>query len=108
MRLGDGISEGRGRGVVCGARVGRRGRGRLAVDFHVLPQGAGVCVCLVTAPYFAVVRLVTRVDVGVLLPVTTVGKFPVTTVKLTFERFLPWKRWKHREIKFSCINDTGY
>lgn len=59
------------------------------MDFHVFPQGAGMCVGLVTAPHFAVVRLVTRVDMGVLLPVTTVGKFPVTTVKLTFERLLP-------------------
>ena len=43
---------------------------------------------LVTAPHFAVVRLVTRVDMRVLLPVTAVGKFSVTAVKLALEGLL--------------------
>lgn len=40
---------------------------------------------LVTTPYFTKVRLITRVDVRVLLSVTAVGKFPVTAIKLAFE-----------------------
>jgi len=74
-----------GGGDVAGGGGGRRG---LAVDFHVLPQGAWVRVGLVTAPHLAVVRLVAGVDVGVLLPVAAVGKFSVTAVKLTLEGFL--------------------
>lgn len=69
--------------------VGRRGRRGLAVHFHVFPQRARVCVGFVTATDFAVVRLVTGVDVGVLLSVAAVGEFSVTAVKLALERFLP-------------------
>lgn len=59
------------------------------MHFHVLPQRARVCVGFVTAAHFAVVRLVTGVDVRVLLPVAAVGEFSVTAVKLALERFLP-------------------
>lgn len=71
--------------------VDGRGWGRLAVDFHVLSQGAGMRVRLVTAAHFAVVRLVARVDVGVLLSVAAVGEFSVASVKFTFKWLLPWK-----------------
>lgn len=58
------------------------------MHFHVLPKRTRVCVGFVTATDFAVVRLVTGVDVRVLLPVAAVGKFSVTAVKLALERFL--------------------
>lgn len=76
---------------VCGGNVGDvggRGRRGLAVHFHVLPQRARVRVGFVTAADFAVVRLVTGVDVRVLLPVAAVGEFSVTAVELALERFL--------------------
>ena len=78
---------------VCGGNigdVGGRGRRGLAVHFHVFPQRARVCVGFVTAADFAVVRLVTGVDVRVLLPVAAVGEFSVASVKLALERFLTW------------------
>ena len=93
MRLGAGrkrVSEG-----VCGGDVGNvggRGRRGFAVHLHVLPQRARVRVGLVTAAHFAVVRLVTGVDVGVLLPVAAVGEFSVTAVKLALERLFSWKK----------------
>lgn len=93
VRLGAGrerVSE-RVRGGNVGD-VGGRGRRGLAVHFHVLPQRARVRVGFVTAADFAVVRLVTGVDVGVLLPVAAVGEFSVAAVKLALERFLSWKR----------------
>lgn len=62
------------------------------MHLHVLPQRARVRVGLVTAAHFAVVRLVTGVDVRVLLPVAAVGEFSVTAVKLALERFLTWNR----------------
>lgn len=64
VRFGGG-RKGRAEKVCSGMvrSVGGRGRGRLAMDFHVLSQRAGVRVGLVTASDFAVVRLVTRVDV---------------------------------------------
>lgn len=48
-----------------------------------------MCVGLVTAAHFTVVRLVTGVDVRVLLPVAAVGEFPVTSIKFALERLLP-------------------
>lgn len=72
--------------------VGGGGRRRLAVHFHVLPQRARVRVGFVTAAHLTVVRLVTCVNVRVLLPVAAVGKFSVTAVKLALERFFTWKR----------------
>lgn len=47
-----------------------------------------MCVRLVTAPHFTEVRLIARVDVRVLFSVTAVGEFPVTAIKLAFERLL--------------------
>lgn len=47
-----------------------------------------MCVGFVTAADFAVVRLVTGVDVRMLLPVTAVGEFSVTAVELALEGFL--------------------
>lgn len=72
--------------------VGGGGRRRLAVHFHVLPQRARVRVGFVTAAHLTVVRLVTRVNVRVLLPVAAVGKFSVTAVELALERFFTWKK----------------
>lgn len=74
--------------MVRRARVGGRGRRRLAVNLHVFAQRARVCVRLVTAPHFTEVRLITCVDVRVLLPVTAVGEFPVAAIKLAFEWLL--------------------
>lgn len=76
--------------------VGGGGRRRLAVHFHVLPQRARVCVGFVAAAHLTVVRLVTRVDVRVLLPVAAVGKFSVTAVELTLERLFTWNKVEYR------------
>lgn len=65
---------------------GRRG---LAVDLHVLPQGAGVSVGLVATADLAVVGLVGSMDMGVLLAVAAVGELPLAAVELTFEGLLP-------------------
>lgn len=58
------------------------------MDLHVLPQGAGVRVRFIAASDFAVIRLVTGVDVGVFLSVTTIGKLPVAAIELAFKRLL--------------------
>ena len=60
----------------------------LAVDLHVFPERGRMCVGLVAAPHLAVVRLVTGVDMRVLLSITGVGKPSVAAIKLTFEWFL--------------------
>lgn len=78
--------------------VGGGGRRGFAMHFHVLPQRARVRVGFVTAAHLAVVRLVTRVDVGVLLPIAAVGKFTVTAVELALERFFTWRK-KKRQIQ---------
>lgn len=70
----------------AGRRGGRRG---LAVDLHVLPQGAGVRVGLVTAADLAVVGLIRGVDVGMLLAVAAVGELPLAAVELALEGLLP-------------------
>jgi hypothetical protein len=56
------------------------------VGLDVFPQGAGVCVGLVT--HFAEIGLVRRVDVHVFLAVTAVCKSPVTALEFTFKRLL--------------------
>lgn len=76
------------RRVGLGARR-RGGRRGLAVDLHVLPQGAGVRVGLVAAADLAVVGLVGGVDMGVLLAVAAVGKLPLAAVELALEGLLP-------------------
>lgn len=88
----------RGERRVAGARVGAfiggpglalgLGLGLVAVELHVLPQGAGVRVALVAAPDLARVRLVAGVHVRVLLPVAAVRKPPVAAVELAFKGFL--------------------
>lgn len=76
------------------AKGSRRRRWRLAMNLHVLPQGARVSVRLVTASDLAVVGLVAGVDMGVFLSVTAVGKLPVAAIKFTFERLFPCnKTW---------------
>lgn len=87
-------------GVRGGDVVGGRGRRRLAVHFHVLPQRARVRVGLVAAAHLAVVRLVAGVDVRVLLPVAAVGEFPVTAVELALEWFLSfgWEKDKIQSV----------
>ena len=62
--------------------------GVLAVDLHVFPERGRMCVGLVAASDFAVVRLVAGVDVRVLLSITGVGEPSVAAIKLTFEWFL--------------------
>lgn len=51
-----------------------------------------MCVGLVTAAYFAVIRLVARVHVRVLFPVAAIGKPSITAIKLTFEGLFPCVR----------------
>lgn len=55
------------------------------MHLHVFAQGARVCVGLITAAHFAVVRLVTGVHMRVLLPVAAVGEASITAVKLALE-----------------------
>lgn len=66
------------------------------MNLHVLPQGAWVSVGFVTASNLAVVGLVTGVDMGMFLPITAIGKFPVAAIKFTFERLFPCKETQER------------
>lgn len=94
VRLGggrQGVPQRVGGGDVGDVGGGGR-RGGLAVHLHVLPQRARVRVGLVAAADFAVVRFVTGVHVGVLLPVAAVGEFSVAAVKLALERLLSWNK----------------
>lgn len=68
----------------------RRGTWRgLAVDLHVLPQGARMSVRLVTTSDLTVIGLVTGVHMRMLLSVTAVGKLPVATIKFALKGFSP-------------------
>lgn len=67
------------------ARFGRVG---LAMELHVFAQWAWVRVTFLTASDLAHIRLVARMDVRMLLPVTAVCKPPVAALELAFERFL--------------------
>lgn len=78
------------------AEGSRGGRGRFAVYLHVLPQGARMGVRLVAASDLAVVGLVAGVDVRVFLPITAVGKLPVTAIEFTFERLFPCNKTQER------------
>lgn len=73
-------------GRIDGRRRARRRR-RLAVDFHVFPERTRMCVRLVTAAYFAVVRLVGSVDVRVLLAIGRIGEASVAAFEFAFEWF---------------------
>lgn len=88
--------------------VGGGGRRRLAVHFHVLPQRARVRVGFVAAAHLTVVRLVTRVDVRVLLPVTAVGKFAVAAVELALERLFTCNRVEYRRQIHSKSRGQGH
>lgn len=61
--------------------------GLVAVELHVLSQGARVGVTLVAAPDLAHVGFVTGVHVRMLLSVAAVRKPPVAALELTFKRF---------------------
>jgi len=61
--------------------------GLVAVELHMLPQGAWVGVALVAAPDLAHVGFITGVHVRVLLSVAAVSKSPVAALELTFKRF---------------------
>lgn len=74
---------------------------RLAMNLHVLPQGARVSVGFVTASNLAVVGLVAGVDMGVFLSITAVGKLPVTAIKFTFERLFPCNKTYER-LTIAC------
>ena len=54
----------------------------------MLPKTGWMRVRLITTPDFTIVWLVTGVHMAVLLTITRVGESPVTTLKLTLERFL--------------------
>lgn len=58
------------------------------MNFHVLPQRAGVRVALVTPAHLAHVRLVARVYVRMLLAVAAVGETPLAALELTSEGLL--------------------
>lgn len=66
------------------------------MNLHVFPQRAGVSVGLVTASDLAVIGLVAGMDMGMLLPITAVGKLPVTAIKFTFERLFPCNKIEGR------------
>lgn len=55
---------------------------------HMLPKTGWMCIGLITAPDFAVVRFIAGMHMAVFFPITRVGKPTITTLKLTFERFL--------------------
>lgn len=58
---------------------------RRLVNLHVFPEGAGMCVGLIT--HFAEIWFVRSMDVHVFLAITAVRKASVTAFKLTLERF---------------------
>lgn len=60
----------------------------LAMELHVFAQRTRVRVTFLTASDLAHVRLVARVDVRMLLPVTAICKPPVAALELAFKRFL--------------------
>ena len=64
------------------------------VSFQVLSQGGWVGVGLIAASGGAVVRLVSGMDMHVLLSVAGVGKPSVAAVDLALEWLLPWKECK--------------
>ena len=73
---------------VTGTRVIAFGELSLvAVELHVLSQGARVGVTLVAAPDLANVGFVTGVHVRMLLSVAAVCKPPVAALEITFKRF---------------------
>lgn len=61
--------------------------GLVAVQLHVLSQGARVGVALVAAPDLAHVGFVAGVHVRVFLSVAAVRKPPVAALELTLKRF---------------------
>lgn len=61
--------------------------GLVAVQLHMLSQGAWVGVTLVAAPDLAHVRFIAGVHVRVFLSVAAVRKPPVAALELTFKRF---------------------
>lgn len=73
--------------AVAGAQVLAFGvEGPVAVELHVLSQGARVGVTLVAAPDLARVGFVAGVHVRMLLPVAAVREPPVAAVELAFKR----------------------
>lgn len=75
--------------VTWGTRVTALGvMGLVAVQLHVLAQGARVGVALVAAPHLAHVGFVAGVHVRMFLSVAAVRKPPVAALELTFKRFL--------------------
>lgn len=59
------------------------------MDLHVFAEGTRVRVALVTTANFAVIGLVTGVDVAVFLAIRTVGKAAIAALELALEWFLP-------------------
>jgi len=75
------------------------------MHFDVFAQRRRVRVGLVAAVNATIERLVGRVNVGVLLPVGTVGETTVTAGELTHERLLAYTR--QRETVFIPIIRRG-
>ena len=67
-------------------------RGNVAVDFHVLSEGTGMCVTFLATSNPTIIRLITSVDMGMLFSVRAVCKSTITSVKLTLKRFLAYKK----------------
>lgn len=61
----------------------------LAVELHVLPEGARMGVTLLAPSDLAHVWFITGVHVRMLLSVTAVRKSPIATSELAFKRFFP-------------------
>lgn len=57
------------------------------MDLHMLTEGTGVRVRFITAPYFAVIGLVTCMHMRVLFSVAAVSKTSVAAFKLAFKGF---------------------
>ena len=62
------------------------------MNLEMFPQRGGMSVGLVAASHPTVVRLVSGVDMHVLLPVAGVGEPSVTALYLALEWFLTWNK----------------
>lgn len=66
--------------------------GNIAMDLHVLPERTWMRVTFLTTPNPTIIRLITRVDMGMLFSVRAVCKSAITSVKLTLKRLFTYKR----------------
>lgn len=64
---------------------------------HVLPQGAGVRVALITVLVFAKVGFVVHMYMHVFLAVRAVGETSITATKFTLEWFFTYDEIQHQK-----------